>query len=607
MKSCVVDFETFWSDDYTLTKMTTEAYVRDPRFQTILCGFKIGNDKAYWVPGPEVTEHLHKLKLEGYAVIAHHAHFDGLILSHHYGVVPGYWIDTLSMARALYGSKGKNSLAKLAERHGIGVKGEEVILAKGKHYADFSKYDLTKYGMYCCNDCDMEHALAKILGVSFQRQELDLIDATVRMFTEPVLQLRADKLQKYIAHLNMERNSLLMQANVQLCDITSNKRFADVLTFLGIEVPMKVSKTTGRPTYAFAKTDEAMMELAEHDDELVQAVIAARINAKSTINQTRAERLIDMSGRGPACVYINHAGAGQTMRASGGDKMNWQNFTRGGMLREAVEAPPGYELTVGDSSNIESRMLDYLAGQDDQLEAYRAYDAGIGPDIYCVMAEKIYGRVIDADVDKDERFLGKTTKLGLGYGMGFEKFMVQVRQQSKRKITLAPLQAANIVALYRTTHAQVMKLHHRCEQALGLISMGRIGAKVDYRGIITVAEDGLALPNGLVIKYADLQHDPNQGWSYFNGKTRQKIYGGKVVENVVQALARIVVMYQTLQVPRRLVLSVHDEGVWCVPVRDVIETEFEVSRALRTPPPWAPDLPLNCEVGSHKSYGRAKS
>ena len=74
----------------------------------------------------------------------------------------------------------------------------------------------------------------------------------------------------------------------------------------------------------------------------------------------------------------------------------------------------------------------------------------------------------------------------------------------------------------------------------------------------------------------------------------------------MQALARIIVMYQTLMVPRRMVLTVHDEGVWCVRTKDVIETEFEVSQALRTPLPWCPDLPLNCEVGSHKSYGKAK-
>jgi DNA polymerase len=605
MKSCVVDFETYWSDEYSVSKMTTEAYVRDPRFETILCGFKTGNNLPHWVPGPEVGEHLRKMQLDGYAVIAHHAHFDGLILSHHYGVMPAYWIDTLSMSRVVHGAKGGNSLAVLAERHGLGTKGDEVNVAKGMRYKDFSKNALLNYGMYCCNDCELEYKLAKLLGTRFQRPELDLIDKTVRMFTEPVLELNAPKLVKYKEQLRVQKVSLLMQAGVQLADIMSNQKFAEVLTFLGVDIPMKVSKTTGKWTYAFAKTDPGMQLLAEHPDDLVQAVIAARLNAKSTINETRAQRLIEMGGRGTACVYINHAGAGQTMRASGGDKMNWQNFQRGGVLRESVEAPDGYELVVGDSSTIESRILDWLAGQDDQVEAYRAYDAGVGPDIYCVMAEKIYGRVIEKERDPDERFLGKTTKLGLGFGMGHEKFGLSVKSQSKGKIVLAPLQALNVVTIYRLSHKQVMKLHKRCEEALEMISSGIVGAKVDYRGIVTTTEDGLLLPNGLVIKYRDLEHGED-GWSYYDGKSRQKIYGGKVVENIVQALARIVVMYQTLLVPRRLVLSVHDEGVWCVRIKDVIETEFEVSRALRTPPAWASDLPLNCEVGSHKSYGKAK-
>jgi len=609
MKSAVVDFETYYAPDYTLSKMTTEAYVRDARFETILCGFRIGRAPAYWVPGPEVGAEITRLKLENYAVIAHHAHFDGLILSHHYDTVPGYWIDTLSMARAVYGSKIKKSLKALSELEGIGQKGTEVELAFGKRFRDFSKRDLASYGAYCCNDCDLEYELAKILSKHFQRSELDLIDSTIRLFTEPILQLNRPLLEQYAIDLRIRKASLLMEANVQLADIMSNDKFAESLRFLGIDPPMKISPTTGKPTYAFAKTDPAMQELAEHEDETVQALIAARLNARSTINESRTQRLLAMEKNGSACVYLNYYGAGQTGRASGGDMLNWQNFARGGKIRESVLAPPGHELVVGDSSNIESRLEDWLAGQDDQVEAYRIFDRGEGPDIYCVMAQKIYGRVISKEADPKERFVGKTAKLGLGYGTGAAKFAVTTKLPLK--------DAQNIVNIYRNSYKRVVALWNRCDEALGLVAKGIVGRNVDFRGIITTVEGGLLLPNGLVIKYTDLKWNARvvtkkgkvidyEGWSYFDGRSRQNIYGAKVVENIVQALARIVVLTQTLMVPRRLVLSVHDEGVWCVPLWEVLQTAYEVNWALRQPLPWCPDLPLNCEVGSHRSYGKAK-
>lgn len=598
MKRVVVDFETYYDKEYSLSKLTTEEYVRDERFETIMCGFKVGNASPYWIAGPHVKEHLATLDLENCAVIAHHAQFDGLILSHRYGIKPAMWIDTLSMARALHGGKGGNSLAKLAQRYGLPPKGTEVTQAIGKHFADFSPSELRAYGEYCCHDCGLENMLARRMVPQFAEFELRLIDATIRLFTEPVLQLNIPKLEQYITDLRANRVDLLLRAGVQLEDVSSNLKFAEALRFFGIAPPMKISKATGQPTYAFAKTDPAMQELLEHEDEAVQALVAARLNVKSTINETRAQRMIAMAERGSACVYLNYYGADQTGRASGGDKMNWQNFTRGGLLRESVEAPDGCTLVVGDSSNIESRSLDWLAGQDDQVEAYRRYDAGTGPDIYCVMAEKIFNRPITKAKHPKERFLGKVTKLGLGYGMGDEKFAVTAKIEQRL--------ASDIVRIYRSTHDRVMALHERASDALTAIAQGVHGKPVDHRGVVTTTEEGLLLPNGLVIKYKDLQRD-KKGWTYWNGRERVYIYGGKVVENIVQALARIIVMQQTLLVPRRLVMSVHDEGVWCVRDDEVIQTEFEVSWALRQPLPWCPDLPLNCEVGSHKSYGKAKS
>ncbi|HEX6825819.1 MAG TPA: hypothetical protein VF077_05815 [Nitrospiraceae bacterium] len=606
MSLYTVDFETYYDREYSLSKLTTEEYVRDPRFEIILCSFKQDDQRPYWVPGEDVVEHIEGLALDGHAVLAHHAHFDGLILSHHCNAYPKIWFDTLSMARALYGARGGNSLAKLAERHQLGAKGKEVVLALGKHRADFSPQELRNYGNYSCNDGNLEYKLFHIMLPHFCKSELKLIDAFVRMFTEPILQLNTKLLRKYAASQKLDKQTALLRAGVQLADVMSNDKFADALRHFGIDPPMKISPRTGKPAYAFAKTDQAMIDLAEHDDEDVQFLIAARLSNKTTINETRAIRMVGMQSRGPATVYLKYYGAGQTGRGSGGDKMNWQNLTRGGTLRESVEAPDGYELVVGDSSNIESRMLDWLAGQEDAVEAYRRFDRGEGPDIYCVMAQNIYQRAITKEDDPSERQMGKVAKLGLGYGMGGPKFVFAVRAQAKKVIKIDF--AEEIKTVYRRTHNRVVGLWRRCDQALWKIYRKEIGVPVDMRGVITTCEDGLRLPNGMVIRYPDLKHEEGIGFTYFNGKSREHIYGGKVCENIIQALARIVVLDQTLMVPkkRRLVLSVHDEGVWCVPTSRVDRTVWEAEQALRTPLPWCPDIPLNCEVKHSRIYGQAK-
>lgn len=615
MDQVVVDFETYWATDYTLSKMTTEEYVRDPRFEVILCGFKVNDEPAYWVDRADVAAELARLDLERNIAIAHHAHFDGLILSHHYGVIPRFWLDTLSMSRAVDGTKASKKLGDLAKKHDLPDKGTEILNTFGKRRADFTSIELKRYGEYCCNDCDIEYGLAQVFLPWFDETELRLMDATVRMFTEPVLWLHTPRLQRYLADMKYQKADLMMRAGVQLPDLRSNEKFANVLRSRGVDPPMKFSKPRKdgsiEQIYAFAKTDEGMQDLLEHEDEAIQVLAAARIGAKSTINESRAQRLIDMQGRGAACVYLKYYGAGVTGRASGGDKMNWQNFTRGGFLRDSVCAPDGHELVVGDSSNIEARILDWLAGQEDMIEAYRLYDAGKGPDIYCVQAEKIYGRVISKKDHPLERQMGKVAKLGLGFGMGPPKFVFAVRAQAKdaegKPLVIDEVEARRVVTIYRSTHKRVVGFWYRCDDALEMIARGTVGVRVDYRGIITTCENGLRLPNGLVIKYTDLKKDEHGQWTYWDGRARQHIFGAKVVENIVQALARIVVMTQTMAVQRRLVLSVHDEGVWCVPIPEVESAVKEVRREFRRPLDWCADLPLNCGVGHHRVYGRAKT
>jgi hypothetical protein len=430
MKLYAIDFETYYADDYSLSKMTTEEYVRDPRFEAILMGYSVDGGEPSYVSGPgSIQTLLDAMDIENNAVVAHHAHFDGLIMSHHFGHCPKVWFDTLSMGRAHHGIDVGGSLGKLLKFYNSPfVKGDEVINAKGKRRADFSAADLARYGLYCANDAVSTQWLLHQMMPHFVKGELRQIDRIIRMFTEPQLMLDEQWLRDYAEDIKANKLTLLFEAGVTLDEVMSNEKFATALMRQGVQPPMKISPTTGKRTYAFAKTDKKLQELAEHDDPAVQALVAARLGNKSTINETRAIRMANMSQRGAACMYYKYAGAMQTMRVSGGDKMNWQNLQRvqfdsetgglkAGHLRYAIYAPEGKVLVVCDSSNIESRVLDWLAGQTDMVQVYIANDRGEGPDVYCVMASKLYGRDI-TPADKVERQSGKVIKLGCGLRHG---------------------------------------------------------------------------------------------------------------------------------------------------------------------------------------------
>lgn len=645
MNLIVLDYETYYDDEYSLSKLTTEAYVRDPRFEAIMMGYAVVepermlqaqylNDlQSVWVPAEHIQNELDSLDVENSAVLCHHAHFDGLITTHHFGHKPRVWFDTLSMARAIHGTEVGGSLGALLKHYGPRVtvkKGDYVVQAKGKHLADFFGEELIHYGIYCCDDVEGTFQIFQcMMDDGFPPGELRHIDMLIRMFTEPALLLDVDYLREYTRDLQVKKNTALISAGVTLDEVMSNEKFAQALKRCDVTPPMKRSPATGQPTYAFAKTDDGLLELREHPNYQVQCLVEARLQSKSTINETRANRMIDMGERGPACIYYKYAGAEQTMRVSGGDSMNWQNLERvmwnedetellRGHLRMAIYAPDGFSIVVEDSSNIESRVVDTLAGQANMVEAYRKYDRGEGPDIYCVVASGLYSKEISKR-DKIERMLGKVVKLGCGFGMGHEKFMVTAAQWSGGVLQLDKNAAYKAVEGYRATHPMVVQLWARAESALPEICSGpdEAGHSIDQFGILKVVKGGILLPNGLMLKYPGLRYEKeggnfgNGGWSYSGRRgMRMQIYGGKLVENIVQALAKIVVMDQILAVDTKYEhvarMTTHDEGCFMVPDEMAQEVLEYANLQFRTPPLWMPFLPVAGAGAIAVRYGEAK-
>ena len=315
MDLITIDFETYYSKDYSLSKMTTEEYIRDIQFEIIGLAVKVNNQETQWASGTEeeIRDWLQSSFDWGNAmVLAHNTMFDGAILSWRLGINPKIWLDTLSMARALHGVEVGGSLAALVQRYGLGEKGTEVINAFGKRRADFSDVELARYGDYCINDVELTYKLFLRMLPEFPKQELRVIDMTLRMFTEPRLCLDRKYLQEHLDQLRDIKLGLLNEASLPTEVLMSNQKFAEVLRSLGVEPPTKISLTTGKQTLAMAKNDEEFKALAEHPDVRVQIVVSARLGVKSTLEETRTQRFLDIANRGllpiPLRYYAAHTG-----------------------------------------------------------------------------------------------------------------------------------------------------------------------------------------------------------------------------------------------------------------------------------------------------------
>ncbi len=597
------DFETFYDRACSLSKITTEEYIRDELFEVIGIAVKVDDGETQWFSGPmrDTKKWLEQFPWDNAVAVAHNAMFDAAILNWHFDLRPKLIGDTLSMARAIDGPDAGNSLAKLAERYGLGVKGTEVVNALGKGRLDFTPEELARYGDYCINDVELTYKLFQQMAPLMPKLEMRLIDLTIRMFSEPVLELDTDVLRDHLAAVQQKKAELLEKVEADKSVLMSNPQLAELLMTLGVVPPTKISAATGKETWAFGKNDEGFKALLEHPNEAVQAVVAARMGVKSTLEETRTERFIRIAERGTLPVPLRYYAA-HTGRWGGDDKVNLQNLPRKSALKKAIKAPDGYMLIDCDSSQIEARTLAWLAGQDDLVEAFDR-----GEDVYKIMASSIYNVPVE-EVTDAQRFVGKTTILGAGYGMGAAKFQAQLKTFG---VDLPLDECRYIIDVYRRTYPKIPELWQSAGRALEALRTQRT-AQLGREGVLNVDLLGIRLPNGMYIRY------PNLRAVDVNGKTElvydlkkgratitSRIYGGKVVENVCQALARIVIGEQMLMVARRLrvVMTVHDAVGAIAPVEQADEARTFVEDCMRIRPKWALGLPLNCESKMGASYG----
>ena len=644
------DFETRWSSkDYTLSKMTTEEYIRHEKFKAFGACFHIyGSDEpTVWVRGDALPEYLSGIDWGRTALLAHNAQFDVSILGWVYGVHPCFIFDSLSMARALRGVEVGNSLAKLAGDFDLPPKGRAVHSTDGLDELDADVE--SELADYCKHDVYLCEMIFQRLVKGYPASELRLIDMTLKMYTNPVLQLDAEMLTNAIDEERVNREALLQRLGVADAELASNPKFATLLTALGVGIPKKVSKTTGKETLALAKNDALFQALLNSEREDVALLCEARLRVKSTTERTRAQRFLDISQRGVLPVPLSYYGAKSgRWTASKGSAINMQNLKRGSFLRKAILAPQGHQLVVGDLSQIEPRVLAWMADYDDMLDIFKA-----GGDPYAAFGAKMFGIPgMTKESHPDLRQSAKSALLGCGYGLGWASFASQlltgflgappvlydkgfakrlgvdsdyvdrfldwddnmVRMQeiphtcSDGELLIHCVAAKKIIDVYRSTAHPVVSFW---DMLGSLIVTSLAGGKEFRYKCITFKKGEIGLPNGMALLYPDMrQVKDEQGrsqWVY--GPNATKLYAGKITNNVVQAVARIVMTDGMLRTSKRYFVAgtVHDEQIVVVPDAEVEDAKTWVLAQMTMEPKYMTGIPLDADGGAHRRYGLAKN
>lgn len=611
MNLITLDFETFFSDDYTLKKLTTEAYIRDPRFEALCVGIKeIKDTPTIWVSQSDIADALQAVPWHETACLCHHAHFDGLILSHHYGIKPAMWFDTLSMARLLLGNHVSASLGALAKHFELPEKNVPYDLFRGKHWHELGEAGQQQLGDACCRDVELTYQIFQKLLGQMPRMELDLIDMTIRMFTEPSIRGDVPALRALAQTEHDRKEKVLAELGVTKKELASAQQFAAILTGLGIEVEYK--ETPGGNTIpAVAKTDEFMKGLVEDENEIISALAASRLDVRSTLDETRAARLAGSAERGCVPVYLSYCAA-HTHRWGGGDRINFQNFRRrrkdgsGGGLRESLMAPDGHLIMTVDESQVECRFLEAVAGEELALQDFRD-----GKDPYCGIASDFYGRPI-TKADAAERGMGKQIRLSCGYGAGAASIITTAKRGTYGPpVILTDERGLAARDLYRRTRPGVVNLWKEADEILKFIA-GPAGEGI-WRDVVKIAARGdgsgwIEGPNGAHMFYRLEWNAAERGWKRRTRKGWPHIWGGVVVQNLMEFLCRIFTGEVMIKVRHempwmQLAWMSHDELNYVVP--ESTEAPAWLARTielLSIPPLWLPNVPLAAEGGLGKRY-----
>lgn len=637
MSLITLDFETVFGDDLSLRKLTYEEYIGDPRFWVYGVGVKIDNNPTQWITFKDANlqEYLTDLLPAGndHTLVCHNTMFDAAVLVWHYGLTANDYICTMQMSKGLwrYESASLGNLAKrLWPKDQEMRKGNELMVAKNLYKEEEYTAEILGYvGGYCIQDCELTyHALCAMLP-HFPTEEIDVIDDVIKMFAHRPITLDEQLVVSYKAELIETREHLIAESGYSIDLLRSAPKFVAAMERdHGIVIKKVKNPTLRNPDnekYPLAKDDLQFLKLRRERPDL-EHIWKAKLAASSNQEITRCDRFLNhgrvskANPHGNIAIPLNYCGAGTT-RFSGTNSINMQNLGQKSKLRAALMAGDGYTFVISDLSSIEGRMNAYHAGADWKLQAYAE-----GVDFYNDLASDVFGYEVDRKGNPDhkpEGALGKTAELGLGYGMGVSKFQETCHKGPMGEAPMLWVDeeiAQKTVNTWRTKNVEIVNSWKLADNLLEV--MAEPNMRPFWWNTVEIHYQGFKLPSGLFVQYPRLRYDKSAfknddgsdrwTWQFWNGKFWKDTWGGTVIENIIQAISRVVMTQAEVRAKHRfaeegidaiLVMQVHDELIFRTRIEDVERTKTIVREELTRTPTWCdPRLSLGCSLDVSAIY-----
>lgn len=648
----VIDFETYYDKEYSLKKITTEKYIRCDEFECIGVSIKVADADVKFYKA-EHGLHIIKELIRAYPkspFVSHNNMFDMGILGLRYDIHPPIMVDTVVMAQLcgfdrVAGGGSLYKMGKQLEKMGLVniQKGTTVQDMCSVHLADMTEKQWADYAEYCKTDTQICYDLYMYMINSMPIDELIMADITTKMWTKPMIDVDVPLLEDYAEHLATSRDDMLSEIakplgfsdnDELLSSLRSSKKFKTLLESLGVEVPLKWSEKQEKYIPALSKTDQDFLDLQEHDDPRVRALVETKLGVMSSMEQTRTATFLDVASRGLMPVPLRYAAA-HTGRYGGADKLNFQNLskrTKEPVLRRSLKPKNGYVWVAADSSQIEARLNAYQAGQQDVVDVFLS-----GKDPYIHMAVSVYGDTYEqiyqgakgvnaTNEGKTKRNVGKALVLGCGYGAGSDKFAELLVQQGLDEVAD---ESPKLVNTYRATNRFIVQFWRICDRVLdtlytgGTMSFGGENDNLYFADgsskFHSVTIPSIRLPNGTYIFYQNLRKEADEKDGrinyvydqYKHGRlVPKRIWGSALCENLTQALAFAILKWQAIEINKAGIpinLNVHDEWASVVPRQQAAQVAMIYYQCMKRVPDYIPQGLLDCEVDVGLNYADLKT
>ena len=627
-----LDFETYFDTEYSLKKMSTIEYINDPRFELTGLGLYISfmeNDTPdfYDVSWPKFfrpdkideafsdCQSISGEHFDKHTVIVQQARFDITILQTKFGIVPKYIIDLKDLA-SHYDARMSHRLADMAKLFGLKHKGDTMQF-KGLHWDTMTEEQRKDLAEYTINDVEIETDLFKILLPKLTNPviESQLMRHTIDLWLHKRFAVDIKSATKLKTKMRTQMAKTIKDSGHTPKELRSKKfvGYFEAALPNGEQVPMKQGKRGNIP--ALAKNDEACQQLVVHPKKEVRDLVLARLACRSwPTHIKRVQSLISQTManggllRVPLTYYAAHTG-----RWGGSEKINLHNMggagRRGvghdpliGQLKEVLGAIPGCVLGIADSSQIEARLLAWLAGQMDLLNGFAR-----GEDVYSEFATTLFRFPIRKPKKTDpsllaryleiKRGFGKDSILGCGYGMGAIRF----HGDCLKNPSLRPLFDSGqydfkfiekLVKTYRTKYSKIPeywgKVERAFKQCIRFPHLEPTVGPVTFR--CKNAEVQIELPSSRVLYYRHCRIDKKKSIKYHGGA----LWGGSITENIIQSVARDLLGFWILECERAglsVVLHIHDSIITLMPEDKVEEQSKLLDTVMCSLPDWAEGFP----------------